>query len=207
MTIDLIFALIITTGVLVAIPGPNVALIVANTLHRGPRFGSSTVFGTTSGIAVQLAIVTAGLATVISLAATALVWIKWLGVLYLLYLAVRTWTENESAETLETHTPSSSDVRGVFWQGFAVALINPKTLLMNAAYLPQFVRADGAPIDLAAITAIYLAVLLAGDLVWVMFANQARRAFRRFDGIRNRLTASVYGAAGIGLALSRIEKH
>ena len=49
-----IVALIAATIVLILIPGPNVALIVANSLRHGLRFGLITALGTTVGIAVQL---------------------------------------------------------------------------------------------------------------------------------------------------------
>jgi threonine/homoserine/homoserine lactone efflux protein len=90
---DNVLALIAATAALVVLPGPNAALIVANSLSHGLRFGLVTVVGTTFGIALQLALVIAGMAAVIELAGSALVWIKWLGVLYLLYLGFTTWRE------------------------------------------------------------------------------------------------------------------
>jgi threonine/homoserine/homoserine lactone efflux protein len=49
-----LLALIAATGVLVAIPGPNVALIVASSIRYGLRSGLVTVAGTTTGFALQL---------------------------------------------------------------------------------------------------------------------------------------------------------
>ena len=54
--------LTIATAVLVMIPGPNVALIVANSLKYGFRMGVHTVLGTTVGVGLQLALVVLGLA-------------------------------------------------------------------------------------------------------------------------------------------------
>ena len=93
-----IIALILATVVLILIPGPNVALIVANSLRHGLRFGLITTLGTTAGIAIQLFLVIAGMAALIELAASALIWIKWLGVAYFVYLGLRTW--NEPADDL-----------------------------------------------------------------------------------------------------------
>ncbi len=62
MEFTIAIALIGATSLLVAIPGPNVALIIANTLARGFRFGAVTVLGTTVGMALQLAVVVLGLA-------------------------------------------------------------------------------------------------------------------------------------------------
>ena len=73
---DAALALIGATAVLVAIPGPNVALIVANTIARGLRFGAMTAIGTTIGVAVQLAVVVLGLAALLEFAASAFMWLK-----------------------------------------------------------------------------------------------------------------------------------
>ena len=81
----------VATAVLVAIPGPNVALIVANSLGYGLRMGVMTVIGTTAGLALQLALVGVGMVALIEHAAAAMTWIRWLGVVYLVYLGVRTW--------------------------------------------------------------------------------------------------------------------
>ena len=91
-------ALVAATVVLILIPGPNVALIVANSLKHGLRLGLVTAAGTTMGIAIQLLMVVAGMAALIDVAASALIWIKWIGVVYLLYLGIRTW--NEPADDL-----------------------------------------------------------------------------------------------------------
>ena len=89
-----ILALIAATTVLILIPGPNAALIVATSLSHGLRFGIITVVGTTIGIMLQLIMVVGGVAAIVDTAASALTWIKWLGVAYLLFLGIRTWFES-----------------------------------------------------------------------------------------------------------------
>ncbi len=84
-----IIALILATSVLVLIPGPNVALIVANSLQFGFRMGVMTVLGTTVGVALQLALVIAGMAALLEFAADAFAWIRWAGVVYLLWLGIQ----------------------------------------------------------------------------------------------------------------------
>ena len=56
---DNVFALAAATAILVLIPGPNVALIVANSLRHGLSFGLVTALGTTVGVALQLSLVIA----------------------------------------------------------------------------------------------------------------------------------------------------
>ena len=193
-----ILSLIAATAVLVAIPGPNVALIVANSLRYGFRMGVATVIGTTVGVGLQLVLVVVGLAAIVVIAAEALTWIRWAGVAYLIYLGIRTW--REPAGDLSQVEPAPT----LFWRGCLIALLNPKTLLFNAAFIPQFVSsANPASAQLAVVAAVFLAVLFAGDVLWAAFASSARRYLDKYAVLRNRLTGAFLTAAGIGLALAR----
>lgn len=180
------------------IPGPNVALIVANSLKNGFRMGVATVVGTTVGTGLQLLFVVFGLAAVITAAADALMWIKWAGVVYLIYLGVQTWrTPADDLSAVEA-APL------MFWRGCIIAFLNPKTLVFSVAFIPQFVgsgEVTTASIGLVAI--VFLAVLFLGDILWAVFASSAHGLIGRFGNLRNRLTGAFLTAAGIGLALSR----
>ena len=195
MTANLI-ALLVATAVLVAIPGPNVALIVANSLGFGLRMGVMTVVGTTAGLALQLALVAAGMLALIEYAAEVMSWIRWLGVAYLLYLGIRTW--RAPARDLSHVRPA----RAVFWQGCLLAAVNPKTLLFLAAFFPQFIAAEHV-LHMPLFAATYLAVILVGDTLWAVFASSARPLIARYAHVRNRIAGAFLCIAGIGLALSR----
>ena len=192
-----ILILIAATMILVAIPGPNVALIVANSLQDGLRSGFVTVFGTTFGVAIQLALVILGMAAVIEVAADLLQWIKWGGVLYLLWLGVKIWRSPASDLDAIQAQPA------VFWRGCVVAAANPKTLLFNAAFLPQFMGPGASTLHFGFIAVVFLAVLMLGDLLWALFANAARPFLHKAAGLRKRVTGAFLVLAGIGLALSR----
>lgn len=188
--------LVIATCVLVLIPGPNVALIVANSLRYGFRMGVMTVLGTTVGVAMQLILVVAGLAAVIELAADVLIWIRWAGVFYLIWLGVRTW--RESATDLEEVVAAPA----LFWRGCMLAAVNPKTLLFNAAFIPQF-AGNGSGAHFALVAAIFLGVLFLGDVAWALFASSAKKFLGCLAHLRNRITGVFLTAAGVGLALAR----
>jgi threonine/homoserine/homoserine lactone efflux protein len=204
MTLEAIVALVAATAILVAIPGPNLALFIANTLAHGYRAGAVTVLGTASGIAVQLALVLAGLAALLAVAASALVWLKWAGVAYLLYLGIVSWRRSDDG--LETPDPRNASTERLFVQGLMLSIVNPKTLLFNVAFIPQFVRAEDGIAGLLAPAAIFLTVILIGDLLWVAFAGSARPAIVRLGRLRHKLTGSLFIASGVGLALARVER-
>ena len=195
-----IVALVLATIVLVLIPGPNVALIVANSLRHGLKIGLVTALGTTFGLAFQLFLVIIGMATLIEMAASALEWIRWLGVIYLVYLGTRAWIE-PVANLQDIRALSKS---GIFWHAFGMAVVNPKTLLFSAAFLPQFVTGgEGTTGQLLMLASVYLTVIVLGDALWAGFASSARQFLGRFGHLRNRITAVFLLGAAAGLALSR----
>jgi len=195
-----IAALIVATSILVMIPGPNVAIIVAKSIQQGFRAGFVATLGTTSGVAVQLLLTVFGITAIVELAASALVILKWIGVVYLVWLGIRTWNMRRPDYT-DSVLPSTS---ANFAHGFMVANLNPKILLFNAAFLPQFVSAGGSVTSqLFVLSVVYLLVLLAGDLLWALLGSSAGPRLNKFDRISHRLTGGFLVGAGIGLALSR----
>lgn len=197
---DNVIALVAATVVLILIPGPNVALIVANSLRYGMRIGVITSLGTTLGIALQLFVVVAGMAAVIGLIANALTWIKWIGVAYLVWTGVRIW--NEPATDL-TNVRAQSKTRA-FWSGAMLAVVNPKTLLFNAAFLPQFVgNTEDAGGQLLLLAGVFMTVIIIGDALWAVFAATARRWLGKFGHLHNRISGGFLVGAGVGLALTR----
>ncbi len=204
MSIEMIIALVTATAALVAIPGPNVALIAANTISHGFRFGAATVLGTTLGVAVQLSIVVLGFTALLTFAADAFLWVKWLGAAYLVYLGIKAWKER--ADELESAKACSTPLRKLFWQGMLLAIINPKTLVFSAAFLPQFVTNQEAAFALVQPAMIYLLVILVGDLCWAAVARSATPFFKSIGHLRHKLTGTLFIGSGVGLALARFER-
>ncbi|KZK88014.1 Homoserine/homoserine lactone efflux protein [Pseudovibrio sp. W64] len=204
MSVEMILALVIATTALVAIPGPNVALIAANTISHGFRFGAATVLGTTLGVAIQLSIVVLGFSALLALVADAFLWVKWIGAAYLIYLGIKSWRER--TDMLENAEASNTPLRKLFWQGMLLAMINPKTLVFSAAFLPQFVGDQSTSYALAQPALIYLLVILGGDLCWAALARSATPFFKSIGHLRHKLTGTLFIGSGIGLALARIER-
>ena len=91
MHLDLYLGFVLASTILILIPGPNVSLIVANSIAYGTRYGLLTVAGTSSAIVVQLALTSLGLTATLGMLADLFEWIRWVGVAYLLYLGIRQW--------------------------------------------------------------------------------------------------------------------
>ena len=197
MSIEYLLALAAATLVLVLLPGPNVALIVSNSIGFGTRAGAITVLGTTAGVALQLLVVVLGFSALLEVAAGALNGLRWLGVGYLLWLGIRTWRAPVAPIEGQRARPD------MFWRASLIAAANPKTLMFNAAFLPQFVPAGGGAFDLAISACVFLAVLSAGDLLWVLFAASARPVLERMAVGVNRVAGGFMVLAAAGLAAAR----
>src|SRR5579863_1833024 len=91
MHLDLYAGFVLASVILILIPGPNVSLIVANSIAYGTRYGFLTVAGTSSAIVVRLALTALGLTATLGMLAGWFEWVRWIGVVYLLYLGIRQW--------------------------------------------------------------------------------------------------------------------
>src|SRR5437870_2142956 len=134
MSLELYAAFVLATTILVLIPGPNVSLIVANSLSYGPRYSIVTVAGTSSAMLIQLTLTVFGMSSTMAILAGWFEWLRWIGVAYLIWLGVGYW--RMAATSLPDRAAPRTGRGLLFWQGFAVSLTNPKTLLFYAAFLP-----------------------------------------------------------------------
>jgi threonine/homoserine/homoserine lactone efflux protein len=131
-------------------------------------------------------------------------WLRWAGVLYLVYLGVQQWRAPPVA--VEDVEPEATLSRALFWRGFLVSATNPKTLLFYAAFLPQFVDPARPPLrQLLLMSATFLGIAIVLDGSYALLAGRLRRLFRGRRGarLRNRLTGALLIGAGLGLALAR----
>lgn len=184
------------------IPGPNVALIVANSVAHGARFGLLTVAGTSSAVVVQLSLTVLGASAVLNFLAASFDWLRWLGVIYLIWLGIAAW--RAPAVDLARVGPQARSARLIFARGFLVGLTNPKTLLFYGAFLPQFITPGPTAADqLLLLAATFLVVAVVLDSVWALLAGRLRGLLMTHVRLRNRLTGGLLVGAGVGLALAR----
>ena len=187
--------------VLAAIPGPNVAIIAANSISHGTRYGAVTVAGTSSAMVLQLTMTVIGMTALQATLAGWFEWLRWGGVIYLFYLAVRAWL---APMEVPDATPEPRSAVTIYLRGFLVSLFNPKTLLFYGAFLPQFI-ADNGPLlpQLILLSVTFLVTATLVDFSWALLAARVGYILRKRSKIRNRLTALLMIGAGIGMTLAR----
>ncbi len=203
MDLQLYLAFVAATAILILMPGPSVLLTVGHSLSFGPRRALATVAGATCGVAVQLAITLIGMTSLMLALAAWFEWLRWLGVVYLLYLGVQQW------RTRPDHAapgPAVARGRSLFLQGLVVTTANPKTMFFLAAFFPQFVDPAAPPaLQFTLLGVTFLAITYGFTALWALAAGRARTLVgsRRGVLLRNRITGGLMIAAGLGLAVAR----
>lgn len=193
---------ILAAALLILTPGPNVALIVANSVAWGARWGLLTVAGTTAAVAIHLAFVGFGLSEALGAIGVMFEWVRWAGVVYLLWLGIQTWRAPPVDLAAVGAQPRSGPA--VFGRAVAVSLTNPKTLLFYGAFFPQFIAPDRplAP-QVWILCATFIAIAAIIDCLWAVAAARARRLLGGHGTLRQRISGGLLVCAGIGLAFAR----
>lgn len=204
MELDIYLAYVLASALLIVMPGPIVTLVVANSLTHGTRTGLATAVGSTLGSGVLLALGGFGMAWVLGLLSDWLMWLRWAGAAYLIYLGIRQW--RAPVHGLEDTTADTGPPKVVFLHGFIVAVTNPKTILFYVAFFPQFIDAAqplGLQLTIMCATFLVLAVILDGS--YALLAGRLRPwlSGEKRGRIRNRITGGLLMITGAGLALVR----
>jgi len=201
VSIELYLIFVVATALLIATPGPNVALIVGTSLGHGLRTGIMAVAGVNAGLMIQLAVVAAGLSWIVDLFARYFDAIRFVGAAYLLLLGVQTLWKARKASA-----PQPLSTERAFARGFAVAFANPKTLIFQAAFLPQFLTdGEGRQAQLWLLAATFWVIAVVGDAIWALCASRLKAAVSgRAQLIADRVSGGILIAgAGVLLAASR----
>lgn len=184
-----------------AIPGPGMTAIVARALGSGFRPTFFMGLGLILGDLCYLTAVILGLALVAQTFTTPFLIIKYLGALYLVYIAWKLWTTGLIAQDIEAKR--STHIGLSFLSGLLVTLGNPKTMLFYVALVPTLIplEAIGAK-DYAALVGITFAVLIAVLIPYILLASQARTLLKKPNSLKalNRSAASILAGTAAYIA-------
>jgi threonine/homoserine/homoserine lactone efflux protein len=165
----------LTTLIVVASPGAGALFTIAAGIARGWRASLVAAFACTLGIVPHVIAAVTGLAAIMHASALAFSIVKWFGVVYLLYLAWKTFRD-QSMFDVETGSTQTSTLR-VIGSGVLVNTLNPKLTIFFFAFLPQFVAPGSADAVASMIwlSAIFMAVTLVVFSAYGVFAAALRR--------------------------------
>ncbi len=188
---------LLASFVLAVTPGPAVIYIVTRSLVQGCRSGLVSVGAVALGNFGNACAASVGLAAVFTISSLAFSVVKYAGALYLVYLGVH-MLRSSSAPGLVALP--AVPLHRVFQDGVVVALLNPKTTIFFAAFLPQFLGPTAPPmLQSSVLGALFVVLAATTDSVYVLAAGALAPALRR-SGV-HRMGRRLGGGVFIGLGL------
>lgn len=196
---------LITSLIVVLIPGTGVIYTVSTGLIQGRRASIYAALGCTAGIVPHLLATVLGLAAVMHTSALAFQVLKYAGVAYLFYVAWATWRDT-SAFAVDGSLAKTS-ASGLVVKAFLLNILNPKLTIFFLAFLPQFVAPDASqPLaQLMLLSAVFMAMTFVVFVVYGFLAHAFRRAVigsARVQGWLRYGFAAAFAGLGARLALS-----
>lgn len=196
---------LITSLVVVLIPGTGVVYTVSTGLTRGRRASIYAAIGCTAGILPHLLATVLGLAAVMHTSALAFQVLKFAGVAYLFYLAVATWRDR-SAFAVDG-SMSKVLATGLVVKALLLNILNPKLTIFFLAFLPQFVDpASTQPLaDLLILSGVFMAMTFVVFVIYGFLAHAFRRLVMESARVQSVLRygfSAAFVALGARLAAS-----
>jgi threonine/homoserine/homoserine lactone efflux protein len=196
---------LLTSLVVVLLPGTGVIYTLAIGLGRGFKASVAAAFGCTFGIVPAAVASILGLAALLHTSALAFQIIKYLGVLYLFYMAWSILKDGGAMDVSEERSQKS--LGSIAVTGTLINVLNPKLSLFFLAFLPQFVSAESvnATVELVLLAVVFMVMTFVVFVGYGAFAASARDYVIRRPTVMQwikRCFAGAFGFLGAKLALS-----
>jgi len=198
-----------TALALLLIPGPAVLYITARSASQGRVAGLVSVLAIETANLLQAVAAALGLSAILLSSALAFDVVKYLGAAYLIYLGIRKLLAGNNDETEAIVQPES--LTRIYWQGFAVNILNPKTALFFFAFLPQFVDPAKGNVTTQNLLlgAIFVGMAIITDSIYALLASSLAgklTSSQRFQKVQRYFAGLVYIGLGITTALTGSRK-
>ncbi len=194
-----LLSFVLASLLLAVTPGPGVIYIVTRSVAQGRWAGLASVAGVALGNLANALAAALGLAALFAVLPWTFLAVKYAGALYLIVLGLRAWLPKPSAPIV---TPAGErTTASVLRDGLWVALLNPKTTVFFAAFLPQFMHAE-AHLILQGIVlgGLFVAIAAITDSLYALAAGWMAPRLMRAHGAR-ALGRYLSGAIFISLGL------
>ena len=196
---------LLTSLIVVLIPGTGTVYTVSTGLFYGPRASLAAAVGCTLGIVPHLLASILGLSFVLHMSALVFQGLKYAGAAYLLYLAWSMW-QDRGALSFGSASPERS-ARQIIVRAVLLNLLNPKLTLFFFAFLPLAILPNAAsPLaELLGLSLVFMAITLAVFAVYGVLASSVRKRVIGSPKVivwLRRSFAAAFAALGVRLAIT-----
>lgn len=190
---------------LLLIPGPAVLYITARSASQGRMAGLVSVLAIETANFTQAVAAALGLSAILLSPALAFDVVKYLGAAYLICLGIRRLFS--PVEVTANESVQRESLWRIYWQGFAVNILNPKTALFFFAFLPQFVSPERGNVTAQTLLlgAIFVGLAIITDSLYALLASSLAgklKSNKDFQKGQQYFAGLVYIGLGITPALT-----
>lgn len=197
----LMAAFFLASLVLAVTPGPAVIYVLTRTLAQGRRAGMASIVGVALGNFGNAIGASIGLAALFAVSSLAFTVVKYTGAAYLIYLGIKMLRAQPAGAPVQASF-GMAHMKQIFRDGFVVALLNPKTTIFFAAFLPQFMNPAVAPMQQSIVLGgVFVLIAMVTDSAYVLAASIIAPLFSRMRGAG---TVSRYAAGGSFIGLGAL---
>lgn len=198
MDLHLLFLFSVAFTSAVAVPGPNVAFAVAQALKYGIKTTIPGAFGFGLATAIHATVVLSGVGLMIHDHRWILTYLRWIGAIYLAYLAFRAFFAKSGPSDEKV---GNSSPKQMFVDSLLVSLTNPKGWLASLLTYPSFISPHFSYTTQAislGLTAMVISLSIYSG--YMFLAHKARAAFDNKSAL-NRITGVIYALVALCLVL------
>ena len=207
MSANTVLAFAALAAVLVVIPGPAVILVLKSAMLRGRGSAIVTGLGVLSADLIWATASVVGLTALLVSSQLALDVVRVAGAAYLFYLGVRLLRTRQFNVSVDNEAGGPSKVTPVraFGEGFLCDMSNPKTVLVYASVIPQFLNASSSGTDAFVLGLVFAALGFATSVLYALVFGAARTLLSNGRVMRNLLRGSggILVLFGVGLLVER----
>ena len=136
---------------MVLTPGPNMIYLISRSICQGRTAGVISLAGVVAGFFVHMLAAAAGLSALFLAIPFAYEVLKWLGALYLMWMAWEA-VKPGARSPFEAQALPADPPRKLFLMGFLTNVLNPKVAVFYLSIFPQFIVTERGSVFLQSVT-------------------------------------------------------
>ncbi len=186
-------------------PGPMTMFSMSTSVRNGFARTVPAILGGSCAYCVQMVVVYFGLGAIVQGSVTVFNCIKWVGVAYLVVLAVKNWRAVAAAAD-DAHIHAAPAPRRQFCLGLATGMSNPKSILVFTVLFPQFIDPAHYTMHFCILAGSFFVIQGSSAVSYALFGARVFRWLRRrsLEHVQHKATAMILlGAAGMLAASKR----
>lgn len=177
-------------GLTILSPGPSTLKSLTNALNYGLGSAFIGMAGLTCGVLGVATLSATSLGMLLTTSPTAFEWVRYVGVLYLVWLGIKLW--RSPPISIENTQPAVR--HHLFFEGVVLQFTNPNALIFFLSILPQFIdqKRDYLPQFMLLVSSFCLLMMLV-HCSYILSARKARSWLQGGGGYWiNRISALLF---------------